>query len=115
MCRPGAVGKGAVLRNLQAIELDHSVVLADALLDAAQERLRHLTLELVHRRVLVRARLLHRTRSILQAQARRDQDAVGIKGEWSAGTAHTCGYDASPLQLLPCSHAQAHHKRRSPA
>lgn len=63
---PGAVGKSAVLCNFQAVQLDDGVVMADALLDAAQERFCHLTLELVNRGALVI--VLIRIQRILQTQ-----------------------------------------------
>lgn len=40
-----AVGKVAVLRDLQPVQLDDSQVLVEAVAHAAQERLRHLPLE----------------------------------------------------------------------
>lgn len=44
---PCTVGKCAVLCNLQAVQLNHRIFMANVLLDAAQERLSNLTLELV--------------------------------------------------------------------
>lgn len=45
--RPGAIGKGAVLGDLQAIEFYNSIVMADMLFDTAQECFFHLLLELI--------------------------------------------------------------------
>jgi hypothetical protein len=65
---PRAVPKRAVLCNFQAVELYHRVLMADAFMDAAQEGLCHLPLELVSCLGcgLLSARLLHRRR-VLQA------------------------------------------------